>query len=103
MNLPILEALAAGVPIVSAPKLQECTNSHAIGIVESLQLPLVTSPSFSWPTTPEDYAVFAMKLAREPYLRTLFNPRHGKNMNSLVKHSDHGLQLLTFCSKLATK
>jgi hypothetical protein len=32
----ILEALFEGIPIVSAPKLQECTNSHAIGIVSAL-------------------------------------------------------------------
>lgn len=32
----ILEALSEGIPIVSAPQLQECTNSHAIGIVTAL-------------------------------------------------------------------
>ena len=32
MHLPLLEAMLDDVPIVSAPALQECTNSHAIGL-----------------------------------------------------------------------
>jgi hypothetical protein len=100
MHLPILEAMAAGVPVVSAPSLQECTNSHAIGIAESLQLKILSLPSFSWPTTPEEYAVFAMRLAREPQLRLYFDPRHGKASDSLIKHSDLGSQILSFSSKL---
>jgi hypothetical protein len=100
MHLPILEAMAAGVPVVSAPTLQECTNSHAIGIAESLQLKILSFPSFSWPTTPEEYAVFAMRLAREPQLRLYFDPRHGKALDSLTKHSDLGSQIFSFASKL---
>lgn len=80
--------------------LQECTNSHAVGIAESLQLPILNHQTFSWPATPEEYAVFAMRLAREQHLRSLFDPRHGKAMNSLTKHSNLGAQIFSFCSQL---
>jgi hypothetical protein len=104
MHLPVLEALAAGVPVVSAPKLQECTNSHAVGISELLQLQLVNETSFLWPTTSEEYAVFAMRLARDPHLRLLFDPRQthgfGGRITAFNRHSNHGQELFSFCSTL---
>lgn len=94
MHVPILEAMAAGVPVVSAPKLQECTNSHAFGIAESFALGIAHDEAKEfWPRTSEEYAVLAMRLAREHRLRQLFIPK-----SSLM--SDHGTQVLAFCTKL---
>jgi len=100
MHLPVLESMAAGVPVVSAPHLQECTNSYAVGVAQSLKLELVNQNSFSWPTTAEEYAVFAMRLAREPHLRKLFDPRHAKTSRQLQKDADHASQLLSFALQL---
>jgi hypothetical protein len=122
MHLPVLEAMAAGVPVVrrmptdvltksksdlcvvvsvclqvSAPLLQECTNSYAQGIAKSLNLDLVNEEvsSFSWPSSPEEYAVLAMRLAREPYLRQQFNPRLSTQAKGAQapKNSDHASQI----------
>ena len=94
MHVPVLEAMAAGVPVVSAPKLQECTNSHAFSIAKSFSLGISEEEAGEfWPKTPEEYAVLAMRLARDRRLRQLFIPR-----SSLM--SDHGAQVLAFSKKL---
>lgn len=68
-HVAVLEAMKEGVPVVSAPGLQECTNSHAMGIARALRL-----SKFSWPTTAEEYAVEAIRLQREEALRLEFVP-----------------------------
>lgn len=94
MHVPVLEAMAAGIPVVSAPKLQECTNSHAFGIAKSFALGITEDVAQEfWPRTAEEYAVLAMRLAREHRLRQLFIPKRSQM-------SDHGAQVLSFCSKL---
>jgi hypothetical protein len=83
--------------------MQECTNSHVQGIADSLGLIGLDSESFSWPATPEEYAVFAMRLPRETYLRSLFtqkrrNPSTNSESTSLaVSHAD---QFFKFCFQL---
>ena len=50
-----------------------------------------------WPETPEEYAVMAMKLHREPTLRALFRPvDHSKIAKS------HGRQLLELADTLVS-
>ena len=94
MHIPVLEAMAAGIPVVSAPKLQECTNSHAFGIAKSFALGIAEDEAKEfWPRTAEEYAVIAMRLAREHRLRQLFIPKSSQM-------SDHGAQVLSFCTKL---
>ena len=68
-HVAILHAMKEGVPVVSAPVLQECTHSHAIGIAKALRL-----SKFIWPTSAEEYAVEAMRLQREEGLRLEFVP-----------------------------
>lgn len=68
-HVAVLQAMKEGVPVVSAPGLQECTNSHAVGIARALRL-----SKFSWPTTAEEYAVEAIRLQREEALRLEFVP-----------------------------
>jgi hypothetical protein len=69
VHVPILQAMKEGIPVVSAPVLQECTNSHAPGIAQALML-----SRFHWPTSAESYAVEAIRLQREQSLRLEFVP-----------------------------
>jgi len=69
MHVQILEALKEGIPVISAPALQECTHSHMPGIARALQLSF-----WDWPTTAEEYAVLAMRLQREQSLQMSFVP-----------------------------
>ena len=68
-HVAILQAMKEGVPVVSAPVLQECTHSHAVGIARALRL-----SKFTWPASAEDYAVEAIRLQREEGLRLEFVP-----------------------------
>jgi hypothetical protein len=74
MHVSITEALLRGVPVVSAPKLQECTNSHTFGIAKSIGIVGPGNDRDSWPSTPEEYAVFAIKLRGDRQLRKSFLP-----------------------------
>jgi hypothetical protein len=88
MNIQIFEALMDGVPVVSAPSLQECTNSHAVSLMKSLGIPFVNN--YEWPTTAEEYAVLAIRLHSDEVLRSQFSP-----VERLL-HSYHGDELLNF-------
>ena len=68
-HVAIFQAMKEGVPVVSAPILQECSHSHAVGIAKALRL-----SKFTWPTSAEEYAVEAMRLQREEGLRLEFVP-----------------------------
>ncbi len=68
-HVAVLQAMKEGVPVVSAPSLQECTNSHAVGISRALRL-----SKLSWPASAEEYAVEAIRLQREEALRLEFVP-----------------------------
>ena len=94
LHLPLLEGLLEGIPVVSAPRLQECTNSHIDGITSALGIHL-SENTFAWPVTPEEYAVFAMRLQREYGLRSMFNPRENR-----VGFGNHGKQIISFAVSL---
>lgn len=73
MHTPIIDAMMAGVPVVSAPVLQECTNSHSFGIAKALG---VIGPGGrpEWPSNAEEYAVLALRLQGDRALRRAFTP-----------------------------
>lgn len=154
LHLPLLEALLDGVPVVSAPALQECTNSHAVGIAAALGLggkeglgvpqpsaaaewdtehlieaewgDLPPDPAqegsdghgsgdgqshrqagahtgggrYSWPTTAEEYAVFALRLQMEADLRAAFRRPPSRNDTALAAEPQHGDQLFDFLDRL---
>ena len=87
-----------GLPVVSAPKLQECTNSHTFGIAQTIG---IKGPGFNredWPSTPEEYAVFAIRLQGDRMLRQAFLPPLTQDGNSKWtnpnKYSFQGLQMI---------
>jgi hypothetical protein len=94
-HVAILQAMKEGVPVVSAPILQECTHSHAVGIAKALRL-----SKFTWPTSAEEYAVEAMRLQREEglrlefvppdSLRTSYIPRHRESRSGNIDNSTSG-------------
>lgn len=57
---------------VSAPSLQECTNSHVLGLTEALRVGPILE---EWPTTPEEYGVFALRVRTDDKLRASFARR----------------------------
>ena len=94
LHLPLLEGLLEGIPVVSAPQLQECTNSHIDGIASALGIHL-NEETFVWPATPEEYAVFAMRLQREYGLRSMFATKDNR-----VGFGNHGKQIISFAVSL---
>lgn len=77
-----------GVPVVSAPKLQECTNSHAYGIANAIG---IQGPGLSrddWPSTAEDYAVLALRLTGDHVLRQSFLPPMTNELNKAPRWSN---------------
>lgn len=119
---------------VSAPTLQECTSSHAVGIVGTMGIGdseglypydrsvMATGGSegdmsgsgrgsvreggggrgsggggeYAWPTTPEEYAVFALRLQREQNMRDIFK----RQTHQKTGDESHGDQLVHFCRRL---
>lgn len=106
----ILEAMLDGVPVVTAPMLQECTNSHAASIGRYLHIPAYSSRQevdldrfgddveyTDIPSTAEDYGVLAVRLSKDSELRrrfTLSSKAHLKNEPS------HGTQVVSLISRL---
>jgi hypothetical protein len=73
MHLPILEAVEFNVPIVSAPLLQECTSRHVYGMMRAHG---VGHKHISeYPSTVEDYAVYALSLQQDQKLRDVYRYR----------------------------
>lgn len=70
LHIPVLEAILDGVPVVSMPFLQECTNSYAINMQKSLNISyyLKFQKKFYF-TTPEEYGVFAVQLSKDDRLK----------------------------------
>ena len=104
LHVSITEAFMRGVPIVSAPKMQECTNSHAFGIASVIG---VKGPGFhrdDWPVTAEEYAVLAIRLQGDKALRNDFLPpmsqEYGESgllaptWTNPKKHSHKGLKMV---------
>ena len=104
MHVSITEALMRGVPVVSAPKMQECTNSHTFGIASVVG---IKGPGFSrddWPSSAEEYAVLALDLQGNRALRQDFLPPMTRDYGSLgllaptwtnpKKHTHEGLRML---------
>eukprot|EP00981_Chlorochromonas_danica_P007705 scaffold1869_cov163-Ochromonas_danica.AAC.17 len=91
LHEPVLDAMLDGVPVLTAPSLQECTNSHAKGIGRSLGIPVFLIDTDSeieagdihhavLPTTAEDYGVLAVRLSKEYALRLAFTVPSAKKM-----------------------
>lgn len=106
LHVPILDALQESVPVVSeclsptkpwflmqclqvtAPALQECGSQFAYGLLRSLGLGAVTAEDI--PVTPEEYAVFALRLQQDTGLRYRYHWGH-----EVESDSTHGSQLAT--------
>jgi hypothetical protein len=93
-NIQILDALLDNVPIISAPYLQECTNSHSIGIAKSIGL---QSQNIEWPTSIEEYAVMALRLQSDMSFRQKFVR---STVKEKLKPGNHGIQILNFIKRL---
>lgn len=93
---------------VSAPSLQECTNSHVKGLVAGLGLE--AEHGVEWPTSPEEYAVMALRLRTDQRLRAQFQrneasqgessptgpgPSHGEQLIEFVRHLTQPVRHLT--------
>jgi hypothetical protein len=128
MHLPVLQAMLDQVPVLTSFALQECTNSHAFNLarflnISSAQAPLqpgstavsnhANTDNYEvglsrhnnflalYPTSPEEYGVWAVRLQREPEFRAAFIARDRRALIALVKASKsgpttHGDQLLHF-------
>lgn len=78
LHINMLEAILDAVPIVSAPSLQECTNSHTYSIAKYLNImqPTSSAPELQerdfFPSTPQEYGVLAVRVAKESSLRRRF-------------------------------
>ena len=109
-HIPLMEALVLGIPVVSAPHLQECTNRHARGILDAFGIALLdgteedpSSDSMtggsmaSWPTTAEEFAVLAMQLTIDSRLRAALTPtRAAIKRATVINNSQHGVELINF-------
>lgn len=81
---------------MSAPSLQECTNSHAYGIAQSFGVgPQMRN---EWPESAEDYAVFAIRLQYEASLRNSFRPILLSGTERSERRNTYTGQLLEFLS-----
>ena len=106
LHAPLIEALSHGVPIVSAPSLQECTNRHADGITRAFGLDnlnqgdVESGTVMSSPATPEEYAVLAIQMQHDKNLRLRHIPKKGKARSLNSGEDSHGKQLLRLASSL---
>ena len=131
LHLPVLQAMLDQVPVLTSYALQECTNSHAFNLARYLNISStqaktpgssdhhhggantdnyathvypsgrVTDLHALYPTTPEEYGVWAVRLQREPEFRSAFIAKDRRALIDLVKASKtgptaHGEQLLQF-------
>ena len=85
LHAPLVEALILGTPVVSAPALQECTNSFSQGILKLFGISLDNNGNNNnfdeedsyyseWPTTAEEYAVLAMRVQHDSILKKQLTP-----------------------------
>lgn len=89
---PVINALNAGVPVVSAPSLQECTNSHSLSIAKYM-LPATAFASIEWPTTTEEYVFLCLQFQAKADMRKLFK--------TVIRHPhNHGFQISKFMKTL---
>jgi len=126
MNTQVIEALLDDVPVVSAPSLQECTNSHTLGLKKeissqkkkigastAMSVPLASTSGISsdneevdedsqnWPTTPEEYAFHALSLITKRRNRRPPPPQQQDSEESpKIEFGQHGKQLLQFFNRL---
>jgi hypothetical protein len=133
-HIPILESFLQGVPVVrgfstshsnyssfklliafqvSAPNLQECTNSHADSLAKSLRIgpyhkdnespPEFNSKFYdktiSWANTVEEYVVLAVRFQTDKQLRSFFTCDNSCDDRSR-KSLSHGEQIMDFMKKL---
>jgi hypothetical protein len=93
LHVPIIEGILDSVPIVSLPFLQECANSHAINIQKAFNISYYNKlqKKMIYFTTPEEYGVLAVQLAKDTKLRNemiisgenlkKFSPLHSNSAN----------------------
>ena len=86
-HVQVLEALKEGIPVISAPALQECTASHMPGIARALQLSF-----WDWPTTAEEYAVLALRMQREQSLQMQFVPPDSLRTSFIPRKQGEGAE-----------
>lgn len=80
LHVSIYEAMMDGIPVISAPNLQECTNSHTYSMARYLNIMQPSSPrnihslqeSEFFPTSAEEYGVLAVRVAKESSVRKQF-------------------------------
>jgi hypothetical protein len=112
----VLQAFYDQVPVLSSFALQECTNSHAHNIARHFNISssknAASDEMYSesdnflslYPTTPEEYGVWAVRLHREPSFRQEFivslSKLKAQVSNSKSSSSSHGNQLLQFVKNL---
>lgn len=131
LHLPVLQAMLDQVPVLTSYALQECTNSHAFNLARYLNISSTHAKTSTgsgnhhsgantdnyathvypsgrisdlhaiYPTTPEEYGVWAVRLQREPEFRAAFIAKDRRALIDLVKASKtgpqaHGEQLLQF-------
>ena len=82
---------------VSAPSLQECTNSHTYGIAQSFGVGPRTRSE--WPESAEDYAVFAIQLQYEASLRESFRPQAMSIERTKERRNSYTGQLISFMNQ----
>ena len=84
--------------------LQECTSRHAFGILS--QYHMGPAELSSYPSSPEEYAVYALSLQNDKRARMQYNYSYWKNNISnknginYRKIKSHGEQLLQFIHKI---
>ena len=83
---------------ISAPALQECTNSHTFGIANAFSVG--PSRRSDWPESPEDYAVLAIRLQHEQSLRESYRPQIQSAKIFANRQSSYSKQLINYLVKL---
>lgn len=79
LHIPIYEAILDNVPVITAPKLQECTSNYAVGMIHHMNRLMQWNETWNveeydelLPQSAEEYGVLAVRLSKEPSLRVKF-------------------------------
>lgn len=101
LHIGIVEAFHDGVPVLSAPDLQECTNSHAYSIGTKLEVPAyLKSEENVLPSTAEEYGVTAVRIAREYGMRKKFVANPQQFVTATASKTPQFMQIVNFVRML---